>query len=93
MVWKGLSESNADKMWTKSLPWKESGAMPLTRERLITNLVIMGMGEPMANDENLLRLQIKRRRGAGIGARKITISTSGLVPRIREWRTSPNSID
>ena len=62
-----------------------------TRERLITNLVIMGMGEPMANYENLLEaLQILNAEwGAGIGARKITISTSGLVPRIRDLAHQP----
>ena len=62
-----------------------------TRERLITNLVIMGMGEPMANYENLMEaLEILNAEwGAGIGARKITISTSGLVPRIRDLAHHP----
>jgi 23S rRNA (adenine2503-C2)-methyltransferase len=55
-------------------------------ERLVSNLVIMGMGEPLANYENLLKaLQILNAPwGGGIGARKITISTSGLVPQIRK---------
>ena len=53
-------------------------------ERLINNLVIMGMGEPLANYDNLLKaLKILNAPwGAGIGARKITISTSGLAPVI-----------
>lgn len=53
--------------------------------RLVDNLVIMGMGEPLANYENLLQaLRILNAPwGAGIGARKITISTSGLAPEIR----------
>ena len=53
--------------------------------RLISNLVIMGMGEPLANYENLMRaLRILNAPwGGGIGARKITISTSGLAPQIR----------
>jgi 23S rRNA (adenine2503-C2)-methyltransferase len=53
--------------------------------RLINNLVIMGMGEPLANYENLmLALKILNAPwGGGIGARKITISTSGLAPQIR----------
>ena len=61
------------------------------RDRLITNLVIMGMGEPMANYDNLLAaLEILNADwGTGIGARKITISTSGLVPRIRELAQQP----
>src|SRR4029077_15648457 len=54
--------------------------------RTIDNLVIMGMGEPLANYEALLKaLRILNAPwGAGIGARKITISTSGLVPQIRK---------
>jgi 23S rRNA (adenine2503-C2)-methyltransferase len=54
-------------------------------ERLVNNLVIMGMGEPLANYDNLLKaLKILNSPwGGGIGARKITISTSGLVPQIR----------
>ncbi|MGH7967239.1 MAG: 23S rRNA (adenine(2503)-C(2))-methyltransferase RlmN [Limisphaerales bacterium] len=53
--------------------------------RLISNLVIMGMGEPLANYDNLLKaLRILNAPwGGGIGARKITVSTSGLAPQIR----------
>jgi 23S rRNA (adenine2503-C2)-methyltransferase len=62
------------------------GRNRLYGERLVSNLVIMGMGEPLANYENLLKaLQILNAPwGGGIGARKITISTSGLVPQIRK---------
>jgi 23S rRNA (adenine2503-C2)-methyltransferase len=54
--------------------------------RLISNLVVMGMGEPLANYENLIKaLKILNAPwGGAIGARKITISTSGLVPQIRK---------
>ena len=59
--------------------------------RLVSNLVIMGMGEPLANYDNLMKaLQILNAPwGAGIGARKITISTSGLVPQIRKLADEP----
>ena len=59
--------------------------------RLINNLVIMGMGEPLANYDNLLKaLQILNAPwGGGIGARKITISTSGLAPQIRRLADEP----
>ncbi len=59
--------------------------------RLINNLVIMGMGEPLANYANLLQaLRILNAPwGGGIGARKITISTSGLVPQIRQLAAEP----
>ncbi len=51
----------------------------------------MGMGEPLANYENLLKaLKILNAPwGGGIGARKITISTSGLAPQIRKLADEP----
>ncbi len=59
--------------------------------RLISNLVIMGMGEPLANYDNLMKalMILNAPWGAGIGARKITISTSGLAPQIRKLADSP----
>ena len=59
--------------------------------RLVSNLVIMGMGEPLANYDNLLQALrlLNAPWGAGIGARKITISTSGLVPQIRQLADEP----
>jgi 23S rRNA (adenine2503-C2)-methyltransferase len=52
--------------------------------RLINNLVIMGMGEPLANYDHLLKALciLNAPWGGGIGARKITISTSGLASAI-----------
>jgi 23S rRNA (adenine2503-C2)-methyltransferase len=60
-------------------------------ERLVNNLVIMGMGEPLANYDNLMQaLRILNAPwGGGIGARKITISTSGLAPQIRKLAAEP----
>lgn len=60
-------------------------------DRLVSNLVIMGMGEPLANYDNLLRaLRILNAPwGGNIGARKITISTSGLAPEIRRLADEP----
>jgi 23S rRNA (adenine2503-C2)-methyltransferase len=59
--------------------------------RLVDNLVIMGMGEPLANYDSLLKaLRILNAPwGGGIGARKITVSTSGLVPQIRKLADEP----
>ncbi len=50
------------------------------------NIVVMGMGEPMANYENLLAALklINAPWALGFGARRITISTSGVVPKILE---------
>ena len=66
-------------------------AEAISHER-VDNLVFMGMGEPLANFENLLQsIHILNNQawGVGIGARHITISTSGLVPRIRELADQP----
>jgi 23S rRNA (adenine2503-C2)-methyltransferase len=64
---------------------------PITRTRMIDNVVVMGMGEPLANYDNLLTaLRILNAPwGGGIGARKITISTSGLAPQIRKLAAEP----
>ncbi|MFN3408080.1 MAG: 23S rRNA (adenine(2503)-C(2))-methyltransferase RlmN [Limisphaerales bacterium] len=64
---------------------------PVLASRTVNNLVIMGMGEPLANYDNLLAaLRILNAPwGGGIGARKITISTSGLVPQIRRLAAEP----
>ncbi len=60
-------------------------------DRIINNLVIMGMGEPLANYANLLKALsiLNAPWGGGIGARKITISTSGLAPQIRQLADEP----
>jgi 23S rRNA (adenine2503-C2)-methyltransferase len=86
------NQSNADH-GTRNAESTEAGiprsAFPVPR--LINNLVIMGMGEPLANYENLLaalRL-LNAPWGGGIGARKITISTSGLAPQIRSLANEP----
>jgi 23S rRNA (adenine2503-C2)-methyltransferase len=52
--------------------------------RRITNLVYMGMGEPLHNYDNVLAsLRILTEdKGAGLGQRRITVSTSGLVPKL-----------
>jgi 23S rRNA (adenine2503-C2)-methyltransferase len=57
----------------------------------INNIVFMGMGEPMANYDNLLRAIgiLNASWGAGLGARHMTISTSGLVPGIRDLAAQP----
>jgi len=62
----------------------------LSGER-VSNIVVMGMGEPLANFDNLMRaLRIINAPWAlGIGDRKITVSTVGLVPRIRQLADDP----
>lgn len=60
----------------------------------IDNIVFMGMGEPLANFMNLMQaIQIINAPwGIGIGARHITVSTSGLAPQIRKLAEQPLQI-
>jgi len=53
----------------------------------ISSVVVMGTGEPFDNYKNLVKfLQIiNHPKGLAIGARHITVSTSGLVPKIKEY--------
>jgi 23S rRNA (adenine2503-C2)-methyltransferase len=75
--------------WHVAQP-KEKSLEP-NENRVVNNIVVMGMGEPLANYDNLLKaLKILNAPwGGGIGARKITISTSGLAPQIRKLAQEP----
>jgi len=57
----------------------------LAEPERLSNLVYMGMGEPLDNYDNVLRsIRIANAKwGLGIGARRITVSTAGVVPGIR----------
>ena len=52
----------------------------------ISNVVMMGMGEPLDNFDNSIRFLklVSAEEGLGIGMRHISLSTSGVVPKIRE---------
>lgn len=53
----------------------------------VSNIIVMGMGEPFDNYDELLGFirQITREDGLNISGRSITVSTCGLVPKIREF--------
>ncbi|MBN3490792.1 23S rRNA (adenine(2503)-C(2))-methyltransferase RlmN [Acholeplasma equirhinis] len=53
----------------------------------ISSIVIMGIGEPFDNYKNLVKFFkiVNHPKGLAIGARHITVSTSGLVPKIKEF--------
>ena len=55
-----------------------------TGER-VSNVIVMGMGEPLDNYDNLLRFirLVSHEKGIGISQRNITVSTCGLVEQIR----------
>ncbi len=60
----------------------------------VDNLVFMGMGEPLANYSNLIKaIEILNAEwGIGIGARHMTVSTSGLAPQIKKLADFPLQI-
>jgi 23S rRNA (adenine2503-C2)-methyltransferase len=66
----------------RTAPWVQAGHAP------ITNVVMMGMGEPLANFDNVvpaLRLFLDD-NAYGLSRRRVTLSTSGLVPWIDRLR-------
>lgn len=84
--------------FTRNLEPAEIAGQVLMAERLsgerVDNLVFMGMGEPLANLDNLLAAIaiITSPWGLHLGARHLTISTSGLVPQIRRLADHPQQI-
>ncbi|MBR2828764.1 MAG: 23S rRNA (adenine(2503)-C(2))-methyltransferase RlmN [Bacilli bacterium] len=61
----------------------------------ISHVVVMGIGEPFDNYDNLIRFLtiINHPKGISIGARHITVSTCGIVPKILEFSKFPLQIN
>lgn len=84
--------------FTRNLTADEIAGQVLLAEELsgekVNNIVFMGMGEPLANLPQLLKALelITSPWGLGIGARHLTVSTSGLVPQIRKLADHPQQI-
>ena len=58
----------------------------ITGER-VSNVVVMGMGEPMDNYDNLIKFVklLTCKEGLNISQRNVTVSTCGIVPKIRDF--------
>jgi 23S rRNA (adenine2503-C2)-methyltransferase len=73
--------------------YAEDARTPRARAELASfdNIVVMGMGEPLANYDALIRALtiVNAEWGLGFGARRITVSTSGLVPKILRLADEP----
>ncbi len=71
-VWLALNE----------LGWQKGG------KRKVTNVVLMGMGEPLLNYKNVVRAcnLMMNDLGFGLSKRRVTLSTSGVVPMIYELK-------
>jgi len=54
------------------------------QNRIITNIVMMGMGEPLLNFDNVVQAMdlMKDDLGFGLASRRVTLSTAGIVPAI-----------
>jgi len=81
--------------WKRNLSPAEIVAQIIETERAtgvkVNNIVFMGMGEPLANYDAVMKSIeiINSHWGLNIGARHITISTSGLAPQIRQLADEP----
>ncbi len=72
--------------WPGALPPDDGRLIP-TGDRKITNIVLMGMGEPLYNFDHVRRAMDVASDGEGLSVskRRITLSTSGVVPEIPRW--------
>ncbi len=64
--------------------WPEPGRTPNSEARLVSNIVLMGMGEPLYNFKNVrdaMKIAMDP-EGIQLSRRRITLSTSGVVPEI-----------
>ena len=81
--WALRETSRHRKSSIKSWPFKET----LTAaDPLLTNIVLMGMGEPLDNFENVVRAlkSLLSPGGMGFSHRHVTLSTAGLLPEMKE---------
>ncbi len=69
----------------RAAPWSAAGLPGSQSIDHITNIVLMGMGEPLHNYDNVLQALriLNSAEGFNLGARHMTISTVGLAPAIR----------
>ena len=64
-------------------------------DKRITHVVIMGIGEPFDNFDNFKRFVeiVNYQKGINIGSRHITVSTCGIIPKIREFSEFPYQVN
>ncbi len=79
----------------RAAPWSAvglPGSQPIDH---VTNIVLMGMGEPLHNYDNVLQALriLNSPEGFNLGARHMTVSTVGLVPAIRKLSQEPLQVN
>jgi 23S rRNA (adenine2503-C2)-methyltransferase len=79
----------------RAAPWTAAGLPWSTPIDHITNIVLMGMGEPLHNYANVLQALriLNSAEGFNLGARHMTVSTVGLVPAIRKLSQEPLQVN
>ncbi|HZS79731.1 MAG TPA: 23S rRNA (adenine(2503)-C(2))-methyltransferase RlmN [Ktedonobacteraceae bacterium] len=79
----------------RAAPWKAAGLPNSAPIDHITNIVLMGMGEPLHNYDNVLQALriLNSPDGFNLGARHMTVSTVGLVPAIRKLSQEPLQVN
>src|SRR3984893_15780008 len=79
----------------RASPWIAAGLPGSTPIDHITNIVLMGMGEPLHNYNNVLQAlrTLNSAEGFNLGARHMTVSTVGLVPAIRKLSQEPLQVN
>ena len=89
----GKAEETADH--SRRGPGTDYGSPDTDHLQRVTNVVVMGMGEPLANYTNLWKAlhTLVDDDGINLGARHITVSTVGLVPAIDRFAEEPLQIN
>jgi 23S rRNA (adenine2503-C2)-methyltransferase len=79
--------------WPGATPPEDGRLLP-SSERKITNIVLMGMGEPLYNFDNVRDAIEVAADGEGLSVskRRVTLSTSGVVPEIPRWGEESGSM-
>ncbi len=82
---RNLSPSEILGQWIQAMRHLGGSGEPSTDRLLIDHIVFMGMGEPLANLDALVVAirSLTHPEGIGLSPRRITVSTSGLVPKMR----------
>jgi 23S rRNA (adenine2503-C2)-methyltransferase len=79
--------------WPGATP-PEGAFVPNDGSRFVSNIVFMGMGEPLYNVDNVIAAigVISDNEGLGLSRRRITVSTSGVVPQMERLGIEANSM-
>jgi 23S rRNA (adenine2503-C2)-methyltransferase len=79
----------------RDAPWSAKGLPGSAPIDHVTNIVLMGMGEPLHNYDNVMQALriLNNPDGFNLGARHMTVSTVGLVPAIRKLGQEPLQVN